>query len=372
MTHSFLSRLFAVCSLASLLALTGCGSGSTYEPLQPHRVVAFGDASSAVTDLNAGAGIAYGEAAASVRNTSTSETYTTIASRLAAYYGAVLRPSNAAAGVTAANHVSYATANARVADVVTQINTFLASGYSIDAKDLFIITVGNLDIYDNALAGNDAIPDATINALVGAVQSLTNRGAKYVLLVSPINMARTPWALNLSKFKSDGTNADSTVTTIDKIRALSYDSVVCGPKTDTPCKAFQTKLTVKLAEAFPATATGQKVLLADIQSYFNNATGTVATGSADTYLSYGISNPSAPACNFASTAMAAAPGTPITGNLGSLSITGCVSTDADTTKAANTNWATYAFADYLGLAPRSHVLLADYIYGTLMYRAGWR
>lgn len=359
MTHSFLSRLFAVCSLASLLALTGCGSGSTYEPLQPHRVVAFGDASSAVTDLNAGAGIAYGEAAASVRNTSTSETYTTIASRLAAYYGAVLRPSNAAAGVTAANHVSYATANARVADVVTQINDFLASGYSIDAKDLFIITVGNLDIYDNALAGNDAIPDATINALVGAVQSLTNRGAKYVLLVSPINMARTPWALNLNKFKSDGASFDDGRTTSEKIRALSFDAT-------TTCNSFQCKLTTQLAAAFPATATGQKVLLADIQSYFNLASGTVATGSADTYGNYGISNPNAPACTFASNAMAASPGTPITGSSGSLAITGCAST------AADTNWATYAFADYLGLAPRSHVLLADYIYGTLMYRAGWR
>lgn len=359
MTHSFLSRLFAVCSLASLLALTGCGSGSTYEPLQPHRVVAFGDASSAVTDLNAGAGTAYGEAAASVRNTSTSETYTTIASRLAAYYGAVLRPSNAAAGVTAANHVSYATANARVADVVTQINTFLASGYSIDAKDLFIITVGNLDIYDNALAGNDAIPDATINALVGAVQSLTNRGAKYVLLVSPINMARTPWALNLDKFQSNGTAFDSTRTDKVKIQALSYDA-------NTTCKSFQCKLTTQLAATFPATANGQKVLLADIQSYFNLATGTVLTGSADTYGSYGVSNPNAPACTFASNAMAAAPGAPILGSSGSLSITGCAST------AADTNWATYAFADYLGLAPRSHVLLADYIYGTLMYRAGWR
>lgn len=359
MTHSFLSRLFAVCSLASLLALTGCGSGSTYEPLQPHRVVAFGDASSAVTDLNAGAGTAYGEAAASVRNTSTSETYTTIASRLAAYYGAVLRPSNAAAGVTAANHVSYATANARVADVVTQINTFLASGYSIDAKDLFIITVGNLDIYDNALDGKTAIPDATINALVGAVQSLTNRGAKYVLLVSPINMARTPWALNLDKFQSNGTAFDSTRTDKVKIQALSFDA-------DTTCNSFQCKLTTQLAATFPATANGQKVLLADIQSYFNLATGTALTGSADTYGSYGISNPSAPACTAASDAMTAAPGAPITGSSGSLSITGCAST------AADTNWATYAFADYLGLAPRSHVLLADYIYGTLMYRAGWR
>ena len=71
MTHSFLSRLFAVCSLASLLALTGCGSGTTYEPLQPHRIVAFGDASSAVTST--------GEAAFSVQNTVV-ETDSTIAS----------------------------------------------------------------------------------------------------------------------------------------------------------------------------------------------------------------------------------------------------------------------------------------------------
>lgn len=355
MTHTFLSRLLAVCSLAGMLALAGCGSGSTYDPLQPRRVVAFGDAASAVTDSVAGVS-QYGEAAASVRNTTTSETYTTIATRLGAYYGAVLKPSSAA-GLTATDHVSYATANARVADVVAQVNAFLAPGPAIDPKDLFIITVGNLDIYDNALAGNTAIPDATINALVGAVQSLTDRGAKYVLVVSPINVARTPWALNLNKFMSDGVTLDSTLTDKDKIQALSYDA-------SATCKSFQCKLTTQMAAAFPATANGQKVLLADIQSFFNLVTGTVATGSADTYPSYGVSNPNTPACTAASTALAAASSaSPIAGPL---TITGCVNTDADA------NWATFAFADYLGLAPRGLAAQADYIFGTLMYRAGWR
>ena len=95
----------------------------------------------------------------------------------------------------------------------------------------------------------------------------------------------------------------------------------------------------------------------------NLVTGTVSTGTADTYLSYGISNPNTPACTVAADAMAAAPGVPITG---ALSITGCDST------AANASWATFAFADYLGLAPRTQVVIADYIYGTLMFRAGWR
>lgn len=348
MTHTFLSRLLAVCSLAGLLALAACGSGSTYDPLQPRRVVAFGDASSAVTDS--------GEAAASVRNATTSETYTTIASRLGANYGAVLKASSAA-GLTATDHVSYATANARVADVVAQVNAFLATGSAIDPKDLFIITVGNLDIYDSALAGNTAIPDATIDALVGAVQSLTDRGAKYVLVVSPINMARTPWALNLGKFKSDGVTLDSVRTDKEKIQALSFDAT-------TTCNSFQCKLTTQMAAAFPATANGQRVLLADIQSFFNLVTGTSATGSADTYPSYGVSNPNTPACTAASTALAAASSaSPIAGPL---TITGCVNTDADT------NWATFAFADYLGLAPRGLVAQADYIFGTLMYRAGWR
>ena len=359
MTHTFLSRLFAVCALASLLALGACGSGTTYEALRPHRIVVFGDASGTVTDQNATTGATYGQAAAGVRNTLTAETYTTVASRLAAYYGAVLKPSKAAAGVASTDPVSYASANARVADVVNQVNDFLATGYSIDPKDLFIISVGNLDIYDNALAGNDAIPDATITALLGAVQSLVNQGARYVLLVSPANMARTPWALNLDKFQSNALTFDNTRTDRLKIQALSYDAT-------TTCKSFQCKLTTQLAATFPATANGQKVLLADVQSYFNLVTGTVATGNADTYLSYGITNPNTPACNLASTAMAAAPGVPIQGNSGRLSITGCDATDASAT------WATYAFADYLGLAPRSQIALADYIYGTLMYRAGWR
>ena len=335
MTHTFLSRLFAVCTLACLLALGGCGSGTTYEPLQPHRVVAFGDASSAV--------ISTGEAAFSVRNTVV-ETDSTIASRIAARYGFTLQAkTNANANST--QSISYAVnGNERIADVADQIKAFVESGYAIQEKDLFIITVGNLDIYDAVNSNETTMPDEKIDALVSAIQRLTNAGARYVLYVMPFNMSRTPWALNLNDAAKKLAS-----------QALSYDA-------QKNCNSFQCKFTTRLAQVFPATATGQRVLSADIQNYFNLMTGTTSTGNVATYSSYGVVNPEVPVC------------TGVTAGTVVLPPSVCLSTDTQTGTYNGTayNWTNSLFADNLFLTPLGNRLIADYIYNNLMYRAGWR
>jgi phospholipase/lecithinase/hemolysin len=305
------STLTRIAALMVACVLAGCGgASSTVDPLVPTRVIAFGDAYSTVHPVT-GAGIF---------TVQTGETDNTLAGRIASKYGFVLN------GTPTSGGYSFAVGtlgSGKVDNVTTQIDTYLGNvGNSIGAKDLIIITVGSQDIYDIVQSGTGSIAIAT-TTLTNQIQRLTNAGAKYVLVVLPINMARTPWGANR-----------------EAVRALTYD-------TSTQCLSFSCQLSTKLNSAYPATSSHQPILLADLISYSNLFTGTVATGSANTYLNYGVTNPNTAACNAGGTS-------------------GCA------TGAVNANYATYVFADTLNLTPFANRLLADYIYNYNFFRAGWR
>jgi len=311
------STLLRAAALLAACALVGCGgASSTVDPLVPTRVIAFGDAYSAVDPLT-GAG---------TFTVQTGETDNTVAGRIAAKYGFVLNGTSTSGGFSYAN----GTLNSgKVSDVGNQINTYLGNvGNSIGAKDLIIITVGSQDIYYAAPGNSTANLATAATNLTSYIQRLTNAGAKYVLVVLPINMARTPWGLS-------GANATSAT-----IQALSYD-------TGTQCLSFSCQLSTKLNAAYPATSSHQPILLTDLMSYSNLFTGTTATGTTDTYVSYGVTNPNTAACNAGGTS-------------------GCA------TGAVNANYASYVFADTLNLTRFGNRLLADYIYNYNFYRAGWR
>jgi phospholipase/lecithinase/hemolysin len=311
------STLMRAVALLAACALVGCGgASSTVDPLVPTRVIAFGDAYSAV-DATTGAG---------TFTVQTGETDNTVAGRIAAKYGFVLNGTTTSGGFSYAN----GTLNSgKVSDVGIQINTYLGNvGNSIGAKDLIIITVGSQDIYYAAPGNSTGNLATAATNLTSYIQRLTNAGAKYVLVVLPINMARSPWGLS-------GVNATSAT-----IQALSYD-------TGTQCLSFSCQLSTKLNAAYPATSSHQPILLTDLMSYSNLFTGTIATGTTDTYVSYGVTNPNTAACNAGGTS-------------------GCA------TGAVNANYASYVFADTLNLTPFANRLLADYIYNYNFYRAGWR
>ena len=311
------STLMRIATLISVSALAGCGGGaSTVNPLSPSRVIAIGDAYNAVD--------ATGSGTFTVRNGATDNT---VAGRIAAKYGITLNGATGAP-LDSTGGFSYASGtNGKAVDVQNQVGLFLADvSNSVGPKDLIIISVGSQDIVAQAPTNNTAALAAAANTVKNAVQSLTNAGAKYVLIVLPINMARTPWGLG---------GAGGLVTT-DSIRALSYD-------TGTQCLSFSCQLATKLNAAYPATTNHQPILLADLMSYANLFTGTTP----DTYLTYGVTNPNTAACNAGGTS-------------------GCA------TNVVNANYATYIFADTLNLTPFGNALLADQIYNVNFYRAAWR
>jgi len=312
------SMLMRISALLAACALVGCGgASSTVDPLVPTRIIAFGDAYSTVDGTGSG-----------TFTVQTGETDNTLTGRIAAKYGIVLNNSSTTSG-----GYSYAVGtlgSGKVANVITQIDTYMGHvSNSIGAKDLIIITVGSQDIYSAAPTNNTGALATAATSLTSQIQRLTNAGAKYVLVVLPINMARTPWGLS-------GVNATSSV-----IQGLSYD-------TGTQCLSFSCQLSTKLNSAYPATSSHQPILLADLMSYSNLFTGTTATGTTDTYLSYGVTNPNTAACIAGGTS-------------------GCA-----TGVAVNANYASYVFADTLNLTPFGNRLLADYIYNYNFYRAGWR
>ena len=344
------SMLMRIAALMSACALVGCGgASSTVNPLTPTRIIAFGDGHSAVDTSGYGT--------FTVR---TSDTDNTVAGRIAAKYSTTkLTPVTSAASIAATGNFSYADGTARAAGLVTQVGYFFSGGNTPGANDLFIITVGALDIYD-AYTSSASLTTAT-DKIVASVKRLTDAGAKYVLVVYPINMARTPWG-----------NGSAT------IQALSYD-------TGTSCLSFSCKLTTSLNTNYPATSSHNPVLIADLMGYSNLFTGTApstgfnsvvttipGSGSLNTFASYGVSNPSFASCSTAAATPIASPVTSISCNPAVSGGVGVATGTDNGWTAAAWDYTTSVFADKFNLTPLGNRLLADYIYNYNFYRAGWR
>jgi hypothetical protein len=326
------STLTRIAALMVACVLVGCGgASSTVNPLTPTRIIAFGDAFSTVDSS--------GYATYSVN---TSETNATVASRIATTYGFTLKAVASSSDVIASGTAySYAAGTDTSSATATQISNYLANN-TPGSKDLFIITAGTQDIIAVSSGYNPTNTTAiaaAATALTAAIQTLTNKGAQYVLVMQPINVARTPWAV---------TNSYTSAA-----QAYSYD-------TSTACVSFSCLLSTKLNAAYPATSSHQPILLADLMSYFNLITGTTSTGSANTYTSYGVTNPDSAVCTTDPPSCTISPSTVTTG------------TKSYTGTSVSWDYTASIFASSIYTTPFANRLLADYIYNYNFYRAGWR
>ena len=375
-------RLLCIAAVSVSALLSACGgASSTVDPLRPDRVIAFGDGFNAVDASGYGVNTVQ-----AVANTDLPDD--TVAGRLAYNkYGITLtRVSGTAALDSTKKGFSYAHGLARIEDTVTkgvdntvdgiekQIDNFLA-GNRPGNKDLFIISAGSLDIYD-AFTNNTTLA-APVTALVAAIKRLTDAGAKYVLIVYPPNMARTPWAIRK-------TSADR-----NTVQDLSYD-------TGTTCSSFSCRTTIALNTEYPATSSRQPILLADLMGYSNLITGTggtttvtfkgaslttTGTGSLNTFQTYGVANPDLPACfNITTSPTNALRTDAFTPPSASLT---CATTTANAAGGVNSgtsgwisslawDYKTSVFADNFYFTPFANRLYADYIFNVTMFRAGWR
>lgn len=200
MAGIWLNRLKRTAVCASLALLAACGSGTIESALKPSRFVAFGDAMSDVGQT----GARY-----TVNDGSTTGTWI---EQLAASYSLTLT-SQAAGGQ------GYARGNARVVakpdaagnaatlTVKEQIDAFLAAG-APGANDVLVVNAGISDIVAEMAAvqaGRQTEAQMLINVrqagkdLGGQVRRLVQAGAKYVVVVGPYNLGKSPWATALNK-----------------------------------------------------------------------------------------------------------------------------------------------------------------------------
>lgn len=368
MTQNHFQRLLCIASLALTTALlSACGgASSTVDPLRPDRVIAFGDGFNAVDA--AGYGV---NTVKAVVGTDLPDD--TIAGRMAYNKYGITLTNVSGAGVLDATKkgFSYAQGLARIQNAATpsgdsvekQIANFLTANKPGE-KDFFIISAGGLDIYD-AFTNNTTLT-SPVNTLVSAVKQLTDAGAKYILIVYPPNMARTPWAIR--KVTADR----------NAVQSLSYD-------TDTTCASFSCLTTTALNKQFPATSSHQPILVADLMGFSNLVTGTVGSSTvtfkgvsitttgtgtqASTFPTYGVSNPDLPAC-FTVTTPPTSPllcDTTVSDAAGGVNAGG-----SNGWNGAAWDYKTSVFADNFYFTPYANRLYADYIFNVTMYRAGWR
>lgn len=329
MNPMFSRILQALCTLVAVALLSGCGgASSTVEPFVATRVIAFGDGFNFV-DAN-------GAGKSTVR---TGETDITIAGRVAARYGIVVKDVATGPALSATGGFSYATASAKVSDVATQINTFLTSAGGVVAKkDLIVIAVGNWDIKAAIASGTPTadIDTATTN-LVTAIQRLTNAGAEHVVVMPPINMARTPWATTYI-----GANAGVTRSAIQDL-------------SNSAATSFNFKLLAKLQAAY--TQDRNPVVLLDRTTDFNSFAGSVdASGTAVVnYSGISLTNLSTAVCALATPATGCTTAVTAAGGVGVLNAT---------------DYLTSVFADEINLTPVMNRFLADRIIYSLV-SFGW-
>ena len=312
-THRFARYLACASLIAGTLSLWGCGSASTYDPITPTRIVAFGDALVDVgqtgrVDAN-NAGTKYRFTVNQVETATAFNVGTTFVEAVASYFGigtvtyaldsltAGRLPSTGAysygefgalvSGAAAfgagtsepadgtlqvsdargcqkvaankATRTAGAVANAYCAyNLQAQIDLFLAQG-TPSSKDLFVISIGTGDIMATgirgltinaagltaglddvqtglAAAGVSTTMQAAANALAVQVKRLTDAGAKYVLVVGPPNVGRSPWAAttgNATLFQNLSYNTGSGVVSMGS-EGLARIQATFGNQTNNP------------------------------------------------------------------------------------------------------------------------------------------
>ena len=195
MSRNWLRRGVLLAACAASLLLAACGSSTTESQLVPTRVVTFGDA---FADLGQ----------AGTRYTVNDGTLNNWTEQVAFSFALPLAPSSKGGK-------SYATGHARVVakpddignsatpTVKEQIDSFLATD-TVGGNDLFILNAGTSDLIAEGArvaTGSQTADQLVLNArqagrdLAAQVRRLVDAGARFVVVVGPYNLGRSPWAI---------------------------------------------------------------------------------------------------------------------------------------------------------------------------------
>ena len=317
MSRNWLRRSVLLAACAASLLLAACGSGTIESQLTPARVVVFGDA---MADLGQKGN----------RYTVNDGTINIWTEEVAFGFALPLKPS-------AQGGTSYATAHARVTakpdatgnndtpTVKEQIDSFLA-GNTVGTNDLFIVNAGTSDVIAEGVrvaAGVQTAEQLVTNTrqagreLAAQARRLVDAGARYVVVVGPYNLGRSPWAIGKG----------------------------LGSALETASGRFNDDMLVALVDL------GDRVLYVDAALQYNLM---IAVPSA-----YNMTESVTPVC----TSVDPGPGI----GIGAGEINSALCTPATVITGALYN--NYVFADKVYPAPRAQFKFGEYAYGRI--RARW-
>jgi prepilin-type processing-associated H-X9-DG protein len=293
MTTSLNRPLKALCLASAVAVLASCGGAtSTVDPFHPSRVIGLGDAYNVIN------GSIY-----SVRQTGTIES---VVGQVAASFGV-------------SNLVSQASNTATISALSTQISNI----GTFTSSDLVVLSAGTQDIID-AYQTSDPVATAEAKAdlLVNQVKEVLTRGATHVLILPPLEVSVTPYAV-----ASRATNP-----TVTPVIPLNYDSSPTVKFNTRVSGALQTYIANQGYSKNPVIISGLS-----LSSTFN----AYATGTLTGYFANGTD----PICNSGS----------------ATNLTGCAISGGDSN---------YLFADGIHLTPSGNRWVASYMYNSTAQ--GWR
>lgn len=316
MARNWLRGAVVALTCASAALIAGCGSSTIESALTPSRFITFGDGFS---DLGQGGS----------RYTVNDGSVNIWTQQMAGRFGMTLTTASAGG-------LSYARGNARVVakpdaagnattlTVAEQVSAFLAAG-TIGQNDVFVISGGIGDIVAEMAAVNAGTQTSTQmitnvrqagRDLGTQVRRLVDAGARYVMVVGPYNLAKSPWAT-----------------------AINQGNLLLDASS-----RFNEEMLVSVVDL------GARVLYVDAAFYFNLVTAVPSN--------YNLTDGVTPVC----TSVDAGPGIGIgAGQVNSaLCNTNTIVSGADYSK--------YVFADRIYPTPQAHSLFGDYAYERLRER----
>jgi len=291
-THRFARLLACAGLIAGTLSLWGCGSASTYDPITPTRIVAFGDAlvdvgqsGRTVTVKNSSGTDVTFPYRFTINTGTTTNTSSTFIESLAGYFGfgSVIYPTTTTAlpstgaysygefGALVSGAAGTKDARGCIKDTASTTTTTAYCAYNLQAQidlflakatptsnDLFVISIGTGDIMATGIQGTTTTPYVgfdTLQTLLGGpltatqinarmqtaaealavqIKRLTDAGAKYVLVIGPPNVGRSPWAAetgNATLLQNLSYNTGSGVTSMGS-EGLARIQATFGNKTN--------------------------------------------------------------------------------------------------------------------------------------------
>ena len=291
MTSHFLTRALTLGLFALSTLLVSCGSSTIYDPFRPTRVIVFGDSFSFISTT-----VAY-----TVNDSSTNNW----ASQIAAHYQVT-------------NIVNRTAANALVAAVQTQVNTF---GANYQAGDLVVVSAGYRDIINDAVGStNNAAANGT--AYANLIRSMVTNGAKHIAVTNVYDLSKTPSA-----------GIQTNLATLTGSRGALI-------------AAFNDALKSNLGSA-TLTNVGEYVRLLDLEAYFNTVRASPTI--------YSFVDTTTVACNSV--------GATVGIGAGQIDSSGC-----GTGTLAQASYNSYVFADAVYPTPAFHRAWGNNAYAQLIAR----